>query len=110
MNLPLRVGVIDLIHDHVWDNLPTLVSAKGAELVAVADGDEDLRSRAAKEYHVPAYEDANEMIAEEDLDAVYIYSSNAEGAEWAIDALELGLHVMIEKPMAADLEGADSCP
>jgi len=41
------------------------------------------------------------------LDGVYIFSSNAEGAWLATLAAERGLHVLIEKPMAASLAAAD---
>ena len=104
----LRIGVIGLIHDHVWDNLPHLAAAGGAELVAVADANEPLRQRVADEYGCPTYESAEQMVEAESLDAVYIYSDNRTGSELAAWAAGRGLHVMVEKPMAARLDGAEA--
>jgi predicted dehydrogenase len=47
------------------------------------------------------------LLDNESLDAAYVFSSNAEGAELAIQAMSRGLHVLIEKPMAATLEEAE---
>jgi predicted dehydrogenase len=107
MSEPLKIGVIGLIHDHVWDNLPWLSKSPDGKLVAVADCNAPLVERAIKEYGCKGYSDPAEMLDTEELNAVYIFSSNAEGAVWATDAASRGLHVLIEKPMAATLEEAD---
>jgi len=108
MGETLRVGVIGLIHDHVWDNLPHLAAAEGAELVAIADANEPLRQRVADEYGCATYESPEQMVEAESLDAVYVYSDNRTGSERAAWAAGRGLHVMIEKPMAARLDGAEA--
>jgi predicted dehydrogenase len=107
MNEPLKIGVLGLCHDHVWDNLPFLAKHDDAELVAVADPNEPLATRAAEEYGCKTYSSLDDLLENELLDAVYIFSSNAEGAELAIKAMNKKLHVLIEKPMAARLEQAD---
>jgi predicted dehydrogenase len=107
MNEPLRIGVLGLCHDHVWDNLPFLVKHEDTQLVAVADPNEPLITRAAVEYGCKTYGSAEDLLDTEQLDAVYIFSSNKAGAELAIQAMDRGLHVLIEKPMAARLEQAD---
>jgi predicted dehydrogenase len=107
MSEPLRIGVLGLSHDHVWDNLPFLVAHEDAELVAAADPNAPLTARIAKEYGCKTYASSSELLEKEQLDAVYIFSSNAEGAELAIQAMERRLHVLIEKPMAARLEQAN---
>jgi len=50
----------------------------------------------------------DEMAVAGKLDAVYVYGDNCGGAEEGVKALERGWHVLIEKPMAADLAGADA--
>ena len=101
-----RIGIIGLSHDHVWDVLPDLAANEEAELVAAASAQLPLLERAKKEYGVRIYPDAAEMAAGETLDAVYIYGNNRAGAIEGVKAMERGWHVLIEKPLAADLEGA----
>jgi predicted dehydrogenase len=48
----------------------------------------------------------SQLLECDDLDAVYVNSDNRESAELAVEAARRGLHVMVEKPMAADLAGA----
>jgi predicted dehydrogenase len=101
-----RIGIIGLSHDHIWDVLPDLAAHEGAELVAAASAQLPLIERIKKEYGVATYPDATEMAADEKLDAVFIYGNNRAGAEEGVKALKRGWHVLIEKPIAADLEGA----
>ena len=104
----IRVGIIGLVHDHAWDNLPTLKSHADTSIVAVADPNAELIERFKTEYDCDqAYDDYEDLLQEENLDAVYIFDSNRSGAEAAQLALSMGIHVMIEKPMASSLEEAD---
>ena len=48
------------------------------------------------------------LLERRDLDAVLIFSDNRTSAELGVRALDRQLPVMIEKPMAADLDGAES--
>ena len=41
-------------------------------------------------------------------DAVLLFADNRASSEWGVRALGRGLPVMVEKPMAADLGGADA--
>ncbi|MBX3010590.1 MAG: Gfo/Idh/MocA family oxidoreductase [Caldilineaceae bacterium] len=103
----LRVGVLGMTHDHIWGNLKDLNASDLGELVAAADPNEALLTKAKQEYHCPTvYDSYEELLEEESLDAVYIFGDNLTGAELAIMAAEAGLHVMIEKPMASTLDGA----
>ncbi len=105
---PYQVAVLGMIHDHVWDNLPALVNCDQAELVAAHDENAPLRERIGAEYGCRTYDSVDSLFENETLDAVVIFSSNAQGAELAITALQHGLHVMIEKPMAASLAAAEN--
>ncbi len=108
MTQPLRIGVLGLTHDHVWGNLPHVQACDGCDLVAAADPNQPLLDKVKAQYAAATYLDHREMVDRESLDAVYVYSDNRTGAELATWAAGRGLHVMIEKPMAADLAGAEA--
>ncbi|MEW6302490.1 MAG: Gfo/Idh/MocA family oxidoreductase [Verrucomicrobiota bacterium] len=103
----VRLGVLGLTHDHIWDNLKDVQHLKDARLIAVADPNHPLLDRAAREYSCATYTDYETMLEKEELHAVLVYSDNATGVEVAEQAAARGLHLLVEKPMAATLAGAD---
>lgn len=77
--------------------VPAVSAAKNATLFAVASRDPE-RSRKLNPTKVHAtYED---LIADPDVDAVYISLANHLHLEWAVKALNSGKHVLCEKPLA----------
>lgn len=108
MSAKLRVGVLGLSHDHVWENVHTLVERDDTELVGAAEPREELRQKFQTEFGIDATADSETFLDRGGLDAVYIFSSNTDGASLAVAAEERGLHVLIEKPMAATLTQAEA--
>jgi len=104
----LRIGVIGLSHDHIWDHIGDLTSSEQAHFVGAAETDAELRSKIEEKYGGSTWSDWREMVETEELDGVYIYDTNRDGAEASAVASAKGLHVMIEKPMAASLAGAEA--
>ena len=104
----MRIAIIGLSHDHVWGHLPDLQAHPEVELVAAADGDPALRERVNTETGCATYASDDELLAAETVDAAYVFADNRGGAAAATRALEAGLHVLIEKPMAADIDGAEA--
>jgi predicted dehydrogenase len=102
-----RIGVIGLVHDHVWGNLDQLAVLEGGQLAAVADPHQELLDQVREKFGCPTYLDYERMVAHERLDAVYVFTDNAQGTEVSVWAAKRGLHVMVEKPMAATLAGAE---
>lgn len=77
------------------------------ELRAVQDVYKPLAELRAGEYEIEhVYETAEELIADEQLDAVIIAVPNKYHAPLAIQALQAGKHVILEKPMALHVEAA----
>jgi len=105
----LRVGVLGLSHDHVWSNLAAIATGDLGRIVAVAEPDRDLRARVAQRHGGVDVHDAYERLLERrDVDAVLIFADNRTSAQLGVHALRRGLPVMLEKPMAADLAGAEA--
>ncbi len=102
----IKVGAAGLIHDHVWKILKEFRMIRGVEVACAADMNEPLLER-VREYGVKStYKSYEEMLGKEDLDAVIVYTENSRHAEVTELAAERGVHVMVEKPMAANLEQA----
>ncbi|NOX60700.1 MAG: Gfo/Idh/MocA family oxidoreductase [Chloroflexi bacterium] len=96
----IRVGVVGLgrfgrLHAETLQSLPQ------AELVALCDTRPDILAEVAfslaAPYHTTSYE---AMLAEAELDAVHIVTPDALHAIMVEAALERGLHVFVEKPLA----------
>jgi predicted dehydrogenase len=102
-----RIAVLGLAHEHVWANLEHLAGLGNAQLVGVADPNQELLERVRQTYRSETCQDYEQLVEHQRPDAVFIFADNARGAELAAWAAARGLHVMIEKPMAADLAGAE---
>jgi D-xylose 1-dehydrogenase (NADP+, D-xylono-1,5-lactone-forming) len=84
--------------------------AEGAEVVAVASRDEARAAAYAAENGIVTVHDSYEaLLADPDVEAVYVPLPNSMHVPWSIRALEAGKHVLCEKPLsrrAADVEAA----
>ncbi len=61
----------------------------------------------AKQFGIPkafAYSEKQRMLADPEIDAIYVAGPNYLHKKDAIDALEAGKHVILEKPMAINVE------
>jgi predicted dehydrogenase len=97
----VRFGIIGVGGVSRLAYLPRLSTHPKATLVAVADVSREAVDRAMADYNVPfGYTDYLEMIERENLDAVAVCTPNKFHAPISINALNKGLHVLCEKPMA----------
>jgi predicted dehydrogenase len=93
----------------VWDNLAALATSDLGRAVAAADPDPRLRGRLEGLHAgVQVHETYGALLERIDLDAVLVFADNRTSAELGVEALGRGLPVMLEKPMAADLAGAEA--
>ena len=61
----------------------------------------------AEQYKVKAYSNIKDMITDAGVKAVIICTPHPFHAEGAIQAIEAGAHVLIEKPLASSLHDCD---
>jgi predicted dehydrogenase len=79
--------------------LPGATSSPQVELVAVGSRDKAKADAFAKHWEIPrAYGSYEELLADPEVEALYIPLPNTLHVEWSIKALEAGKHVLCEKP------------
>ena len=103
----LKVGIIGtgwIAEAHVKNYL----RCPDVEIVAAADLVPGKAEKFCKDNGIRArcYESGHAMLEAEELDGVSICTSNTQHAPCAIDALEHGVHVMLEKPFTVTLDEA----
>jgi predicted dehydrogenase len=100
------IGCGDIVHRRVG---PALRDLPGCRLVAVARARSELASQCARELGAErARGDWRELVADPEIQAVYIATPPALHAEMAVAAARAGKHVVCEKPMAPTPEQADA--
>jgi len=103
----VKVGVVGCGVVATAYYLPYLMKMDTVELVAVCDRFE-MRTRAsarlfgAKEQYL----DYDEMIERADVEAVFILTAPGTHVPFTLKAIEAGKHVLLQKPMATDMESA----
>ncbi len=108
-NTPIRYAVVGLGHIAQVAVLPAFANADNAELTAIVSGDEVKLAKLGARYdvgsrHRYAYEDYNELLGDDLVDAVYIAVPNHLHHDYVVRSAEAGLHVLCEKPLAVRSE------
>ena len=81
---------------------PAFAKVNGSRLVAVMRRDGQKAEDYAIRHHVPKwYDNADQLIQDPDVNAVYVATPPSSHARYAIQAMEAGKPVYVEKPMAA---------
>ncbi len=99
----VAVGIVGL--GGIGRHHASLLAERGENLVGGMDVDADARSRFHDEFGVHAYEDETALY--EECDAVLITTPNRFHEEYALSALDAGLDVLLEKPLAHTLRSAE---
>ncbi len=95
----LGCGMIANFHAEAIKNIPD------AELACACDHNKEYAEKFAAKHGIKACDSFEEMA--EKVDAICICTPSGFHAEGAIKALEMGKHVVLEKPMAFTTEEAD---
>jgi xylose dehydrogenase (NAD/NADP) len=81
--------------------IPGAHAPEKIELVGVAGRDGARAEAYAREWEIPrAYGSYEALLADDEIEAVYISLPNNLHVEWSIRTLEAGKHVLCEKPLA----------
>jgi UDP-N-acetyl-2-amino-2-deoxyglucuronate dehydrogenase len=105
MSRELSVGIIGLCHLHPRSYVPLVSAVEGMKLAAAADSNAAVLEGFVKDIPVNGYADWREMIEKERLDLALMFLPHAECPDAAVACAEGGIHLVVEKPMAASAAG-----
>jgi len=89
--------------------IPGAHASDKVDLVAVASRDQESADAYAREWEIPrSYGSYEALLADPEIEAVYISLPNTLHAEWSIKALEAGKHVLCEKPFSRHPEEVEA--
>lgn len=91
--------------------IPAVSLLENAVVTALVSGNPERARQLANKHgieHVCSYEDFDELLASDLIDAVYVAVPNPLHATYAIQAAKAGKHVLVEKPIATSLPDADA--
>lgn len=105
MRLLIRVGVIGtgaMGQNHVRN----YSEMEGVELAGISDVDQKRVEAMAAQFKTKAFTDYKKMLAE-GLDAVSVVVPTKLHTQVVLDALDMGMHILVEKPIADTTENAE---
>lgn len=103
----LRIGIIGGGAIVQVAHLPVLRKLKSVDVVALCDTDLPKARAIASRFAVPnAYDDIEEVLRTDGLDAVVICTPNHLHEAHVLAALDAGLNVLVEKPLAVSAQSA----
>src|SRR5580693_6557865 len=106
---PVRLAIIGLVHDHVGGMLPNLAGRADVQLVGIVEPDQKLASLYAAQYHLDPklfFTSLDALRATTQVQAVATFTSTFDHRRVVEMCAPLGIHVMMEKPLAVNLEHA----
>ncbi|UAK25801.1 Gfo/Idh/MocA family protein [Sphingomonas nostoxanthinifaciens] len=90
--------------------MPGIARTDNSELAALVTGDPVKADKLAALYKIKSwsYEDYDALLRSGEIDAVYVATPNFIHTPYVLAALEAGIHVLLEKPVAASLADAEA--
>lgn len=105
--IPFRTGLVGcgkVGHTHA----AALAALPESEFAAVCDRSAERAQAFAAQYAVRPYTDVRQMVEREKLEVVLVCTPHPVHAAPAIEAMQAGAHVLVEKPMATRLADCDA--
>jgi xylose dehydrogenase (NAD/NADP) len=103
---PLRWGILGPAR--IVRRLVEPIRAAGHSITAIASRSLERAESAARQWEIPrALGGYDALLADPDVDVIYLPLPNALHAEWTVKAAEAGKHVLCEKPLAVTIADVD---
>jgi predicted dehydrogenase len=106
---PVRFAIIGLTHDHASGFLFRRRDWKDFQLVGIVEPRQDLVARYSKRFNLDTnlfYSSLDELLAKTNIQAVATFTSTFDHRRVVEMCAPRGLHVMMEKPLAVNMEHA----
>jgi predicted dehydrogenase len=94
----IGVGAMGRNHARVYGDIP------GVQMVGVADSNTEMAADVARRYGGQVYADYCQLLDEQHPDAVTVAVPTIDHLEVALEVIERGIHLLIEKPIAFTVE------
>lgn len=94
----IGVGAMGKNHARIYAHHPN------SELVAISDIDKENGKKIAKSFDVNFYKDYKQMLDREKIDALSVCVPTNHHREVSIDVMNKNVHVLLEKPIAENVE------
>lgn len=104
---PVRVGIIGAGAISQLVHLPILTERVDVDVVALSDADVHKAETLSRRFGVPVVMDTDELLRFDEVDALVLCTPNHLHEEMAVTALEAGLNLLVERPLASTSEGAE---
>jgi predicted dehydrogenase len=106
---PVRWGVMGAATIALEVVIPELLRVENCQLVAIASRDADKAAAVAARHGIPkSYGAYDDLLADSEIEAVYIPLPNHLHVPWSSRAAEAGKHVLCEKPLALTAAEAET--
>ena len=99
----IKWGVLGVAKIAVEHLIPAILNASNSELYGIASRDLEKGKVAGGKFGCKAYTGYESLLADEEIDAVYIPLPNEMHMEWTIAAAKAGKHVLCEKPLGLNV-------
>src|SRR4051794_10805334 len=101
--MTLRIGVLGAARITPSALIRPAAAVDGVEVVALAARDRARANAAAAKWGIPTvHADYAAVLADPGIDAVYVPLPNGLHAQWTVQALAAGKHVLCEKPFTSN--------
>ena len=97
----LKFGIVSTANIGVEHVIPAIQNSSNCVVAAIASREEKRARKVARQFDVPhTFGSYEELLASDEIDAVYIPLPTSQHVEWTIKAAAAGKHVLCEKPIA----------
>ena len=105
----VRWGILGVANIALRKVIPGMQKSEWAEVAAIASRDPKKAEAAARSLSIPkSFGSYEELLADPEIEAVYIPLPNDLHVAWTLKAMAAGKHVLCEKPLS--LNAAEAAP
>ncbi len=106
---PVRLAIFGLVHDHVGGMLTEIPRHQDVQLVGIVEDNQEVVAHYAQKYQLDRalfFPTLEALVAKNKVDAVATFTSTFDHLKVVQACAPLGIHVMMEKPLAVSMEHA----